>query len=109
MKTDIENFLLKLGISPSTRGFAYMCHAIEIIVSEDMMNGKLTKITHLYERVAKERGTTRACVERCIRHAVANIDDAKRQAFLCGNKKNAEVICTIALRIQQEKRNGKYD
>lgn len=109
MKTDIENFVLGLGVPPSSCGFVYVCRAIEIIVSEGMMNGKHAKITHLYEKIAKEYGTTRACVERCIRHAIAKIDDVKRRTLLCESKKNADVIYTIALRIQQEKRNGKYD
>lgn len=64
-RNQIKATLRDLGIRPNLNGFEYLTDAISIIV--DSPN---TKMTALYALLATRYDTTRAGVERCMRHAI---------------------------------------
>jgi two-component system response regulator (stage 0 sporulation protein A) len=96
MKEKIENMLLDLGITPNLKGFQYLSRAIELVVFDKAKNICID----IYECIAKETKSTKACVERCIRHAISKID-IETNNLKCGLK-NSEVIYTLALKIKQQ-------
>lgn len=58
--------LLKIGFNPATKGFKYICDAMELFNNDDVRNGKTTE---LYNAIAEKNNDTYSKVERSIRHA----------------------------------------
>ena len=61
---EIERILLRCGIFPSKKGFAYLSKAIS------MFSGEHEGTCNLYRRVAEVFGVKPANVERCIRTCI---------------------------------------
>lgn len=69
-KDEIERVLLDLGVTDNLLGYTYLERAIEIAIEHGTTIQNITTV--LYPRVAEYFGTTRPCVERCIRLAIDN-------------------------------------
>ena len=72
-KTAITNsiscILHELGVRPNIKGYFYLRFALLITVLSSEGMPALTKT--LYPAIAAEYGTSAACVERAMRHAIA--------------------------------------
>ena len=73
VKIEVENnnihyVLLKLGVPPHLKGYAYIVYALELVLIDPNLLQHITK--GLYIDVAKKYGTTPSRVERAIRHAI---------------------------------------
>lgn len=68
MKTKTKNLLLKCGVPPHIKGYYYLGFAIDSILEEPKLLGRITK--GLYPKIAQEFETTCPRVERAIRHAI---------------------------------------
>ena len=67
MDMNIVDVLLSIGIPAGTKGFTYICDAMEIFDKDPYYAGG--KIGVLYHEIAKKRDSTPSRVERAIRHA----------------------------------------
>ncbi len=67
-KTDVAHMLFKMGISPRLKGYTFLKYAIARTCKDATLTKSLS--TKLYPDIAQNFGTTVACVERNIRHAV---------------------------------------
>lgn len=65
----ISCILHELGVRPNIKGYFYLRFAILITVQTPEGMPALTKT--LYPSIAAEYGTSAACVERAMRHAIA--------------------------------------
>lgn len=65
----IQNVLLEIGIPTNVLGFIYLVYAIELILIDYEYAVRTSKL--LYVEIANKYNTETACVERCIRHAIA--------------------------------------
>ena len=61
----VQKILSALGVTANYAGFAYAAYAITLAMQDPRRLQYVTK--SLYPEVAKQYGTTTACVERCIR------------------------------------------
>lgn len=68
-EADVSRLLRRIGVSPSMKGYAYLCEAVRIRLSSGGKDGKLTG--KVYPAVAERFSTTPESVERAIRTAVA--------------------------------------
>ena len=64
----IRDTLLKLGFSPTNKGFKYIVDAVMII--EDNEDAAYNTVKQIYVPVGEKYGVNYPTVERCIRHAV---------------------------------------
>ena len=67
----VQRVLFDMGVRSHTKGFSYICAAVELRPIE---NGTITK--ELYPAVAKQFGTTSVNVEKSIRFAIEGAWDA---------------------------------
>ncbi len=65
--TAVYSYLEEQGIKHSNLGFRFLASAIMLGIETPSY---CMKIAGLYEEVAKEQSTNRACVERAIRNAI---------------------------------------
>lgn len=65
----ISRLLTEIGVPGNLLGCAYLRTALSLLLQEPALSRTLTR--SLYPRVAQEHQTTPACVERAIRHAIA--------------------------------------
>lgn len=65
----IRDVLLTIGIPTNLIGFSHLSYIEELLLQNSEYTGRVSKI--IYIDVAKKYNTTPACVERCIRHAIA--------------------------------------
>lgn len=100
MREEIEDTLLMLGIFPSSKGFKPLCMAIEMAI-----NGRTDICKGIYPEVAKELGTSAACVERNIRTAITKVYDNRYFQYGGSSFKNKDFIMTLALKIGREIKN----
>lgn len=76
MRKIIKLTLIKVGIRCDLNGFKYLCCAVEKVVQDPELIYNLCK--GLYKEVAKEFKVNKvSSVERSIRHAIDNTQDAK--------------------------------
>ena len=73
LQNRIESFLLKIGVAPNLSGFRACAYAIDMIIRDPDVMGKIT--ARLYPEVGKKMGKTAAQIERNIRHAAVSIFD----------------------------------
>lgn len=71
-KENVEDVLLRMGMSVNLKGFYYIRDSVLILDTE-----KNIKITYLYFKVAKEYDSTAQRVERAIRHAFETVRNCK--------------------------------
>ena len=64
----VTSLLHELGMSPGLKGYRYIHDAVLLALDEPMLLHAVTKA--IYPGIAKQHGTTSACVERAIRHAI---------------------------------------
>ena len=65
----ISRLLTEIGVPGNLLGSAYLRTALSLLLAEPRLGRSLTR--SLYPRVADRHATTPACVERAIRHAIA--------------------------------------
>ena len=65
----ISRLLTEIGVPGNLLGCAYLRTALSLLLREPALSRTLTR--SLYPRVAAQHATTAACVERAIRHAIA--------------------------------------
>lgn len=97
MRKEIEQLLLKLGISPGLKGFYYLIRAIEISTK-----GKVDVCKGVYEVIANECEETAQRVERNIRHAITKMDKEVYKQYGGRYYANSDVIFTLALHFKEE-------
>lgn len=102
----IITFIIKeLGVPANVKGYYYIRYAIDLIMNDISLVGKITKV--LYPKIAEEFNTTPSRVERAMRHAIeigwgrANLEIANKLfgytvASDKGKPTNSEFISTIA-------------
>jgi len=66
-EADIVGLLRQMSVPPHLLGYRYLREAIALIVAK---MDRIKAVTGVYEEVAKRYGTTKACVERSMRHAI---------------------------------------
>ena len=104
-KEVITLIIKELGIPANVKGYYYIRYAIELMIKDISLAGKITKV--LYPKIAEEFNTTPVRVERAIRHAIetgwnrANLDIVNRLfGFTVSSDKgkptNSEFISTVA-------------
>lgn len=64
----IKFSLKQLGISPSMKGYIYLCRAIELVCDDNRYFCRSADA--LYTTIAQENGTHVHCIERDIRTAI---------------------------------------
>lgn len=95
MKNRAADALLKCGIPSNIKGFSYIVHAMELL---DNCLGKC-KTCVLYEKIAKDFGTTAVRVERAMRHAFGfvytklPIKEVEKYFDLANQKNGAQLAC----------------
>ena len=65
----ISRLLTEIGVPGALLGCAYLRTALALLLREPALSRTLNR--SLYPRVADQHATTAACVERAIRHAIA--------------------------------------
>jgi len=65
----IGRLLREIGVPGNLLGCAYLRTALQLLLREPSLGHAITR--SLYPRVASAHGTTASCVERAIRHAIA--------------------------------------
>lgn len=98
MRKEINELLLKLGISASLNGFDYIARAIELSVKQ-----KMAMCKGIYTLIAEENGTKAQRVERSIRHAITKMDKEVYKQFGGRYYKNSDVVYTLALHFKEDK------
>lgn len=73
MNNEIQELLLKIGITPNLRGFNYIVDAVLLIASDKSKYWYVTK--ELYPKIAEMYNSTPTRIERCIRHAITKSID----------------------------------
>lgn len=104
MKKKTINALIEIGMPADSKGFGYIVDAMCLFEDSTWRNGK---ITNLYEKIAKMKGTTAPSVERAIRHAFGvsltrgNAEQvAKWLTFQ--NPTNGNLLHVLYIRLTQE-------
>ena len=101
METNIVDILLSIGVPAGTKGFTYICDAMEMFDKDPYYAGG--KIGVLYHEIAKKRDSTSSRVERAIRHAFliaikkGEEDQLKRYLDL-SNTQNSNLLRTLYLK-----------
>ena len=101
METNIVDILLSIGVPAGTKGFTYICDAMEMFDKDPYYAGG--KIGVLYQEIAKKRDSTSSRVERAIRHAFVTAikkgeeDQLKRYLDL-SNTQNSNLLRTLYLK-----------
>ncbi len=101
METNIVDILLSIGVPAGTKGFTYICDAMEMFDKDPYYAGG--KIGVLYHEIAKKRDSTSSRVERAIRHAFVTAikkgeeDQLKRYLDL-SNTQNSNLLRTLYLK-----------
>lgn len=65
----IRRLLAEIGVPGNLLGCAYLRTALTLLLAEPGLSRTISR--NLYPRVAEQHSTTPACVERAIRHAIA--------------------------------------
>ncbi len=65
---ELETIFMNVGISPHTKGFLFLCSAVELVKQNSSYIFSLTK--ELYPEIARRCSTTPANVEHSIRHSI---------------------------------------
>lgn len=73
---EVSETLLKLGSNPANKGYKYITYALILLNNDfDYYAGAVVK--HLYADIATHWNVTASRVERCIRHEINLIFEAK--------------------------------
>lgn len=106
LRGKVELTLHRLQISGSLRGYRYLVDAIVATAKDPDSTVLITKC--LYPDIAKKYHTTRECVERSIRHAIARVWELSgasdlesiTQVYLRQKPSNTQFIDLIASTIR---------
>lgn len=97
MRKKIQDVLLKLGVTPNLKGFAFICDAVEMINKE----GRI-KVTYIYDKIARDNNEKTMRVERAIRHAISHVNEETWKSIGGGTGlKNSEFLFTLELLIRE--------
>lgn len=95
----ISRLLTEIGVPGNLLGSAYLRTALSLLLREPALGRTLTR--SLYPRVAAEHHTTPACVERAIRHAIA-------QTFARGNDGYRAALGRLASSVGDRPTNAEF-
>lgn len=82
MYKSITNYVLELGVKPTTKGFRYLIEGIELAIKSDGV--KLNMFKDIYSKIAKKYNDTWLNVERTMRYAVQNCEDINKKYLSVG-------------------------
>lgn len=91
--SSIKRAVKALGISPSVKGYAYLCRAVQLVCSD--REYAYVSADELYETVARENKTNAHCVERDIRTAIRDSHcgtSVKKLIFMIAESLSSEEI-----------------
>ena len=92
MRKVINLALIRIGIRCDFYAFAYLCYAVETVILEPEYMQNLCK--GLYPKIAEKfEAISPSSVERCIRHAIDNVQDTKSFSEL--NKMFKTLLYTV--------------
>lgn len=95
----ISRLLTEIGVPGNLLGGAYLRTALSLLLAEPRLGRSLTR--SLYPRVAEKHATTPACVERAIRHAIA-------QTFARGNDGYRAALGRLASSVGDKPTNAEF-
>lgn len=98
MRKVIEDKLIKLGISPSLRGFDAICETVEIL----MKSKERVKIVALYGIVGMRHGDSAQTIERTIRYAISKMNKDVYKEMGGIGKTNGEILTMLAFWCRRE-------
>lgn len=75
----IYRYLDSKGLKHAKLGYKYLISAIGAMIEDPYEN---QKITDVYDRVAKDHGTSGYCVERAIRYAITKSNVSNKEFIL---------------------------
>ena len=79
MYKTITNYVLGLGIRPTSKGFRYMIDAINIATKHKGV--KINMLKEIYSPIAIKYDDTPSCVERALRYAIHNSADEETKTM----------------------------
>ena len=95
----ISRLLTEIGVPGNLLGCAYLRTALSLLLKEPALGRTLNR--SLYPRVADQHATTPACVERAIRHAIA-------QTFSRGNDGYRAALGRLASSVGDKPTNAEF-
>ena len=95
----ISRLLTEIGVPGNLLGCAYLRTALALLLKEPALGRTLNR--SLYPRVADQHATTPACVERAIRHAIA-------QTFSRGNDGYRAALGRLASSVGDKPTNAEF-
>ena len=95
----ISRLLTEIGVPGNLLGSAYLRTALTLLLQEPRLGRTLTRA--LYPRVADQHATTPACVERAIRHAIA-------QTFARGSSGYRAALGRLASSVGDKPTNAEF-
>ena len=95
----ISRLLTEIGVPGNLLGSAYLRTALSLLLQEPGMSRSLNR--SLYPRIADAHGTTPACVERAIRHAIA-------QTFARGSGGYRAALGRLASSVGEKPTNAEF-
>ena len=95
----ISRLLTEIGVPTNLLGCAYLRTALALLLDEPALGRTLTR--SLYPRIAQVHRTTAACVERAIRHAIA-------QTFARGNEGYRAALGRLASSVGDKPTNAEF-
>ena len=95
----ISRLLTEIGVPGNLLGCAYLRTALALLLKEPALGRTLNR--NLYPRVADQHATTPACVERAIRHAIA-------QTFSRGNDGYRAALGRLASSVGDKPTNAEF-
>lgn len=99
-----EDILIKLGVNPATKGFGYICTAMELFEQDSEL--KLSTGI-LYEKLAEINSDTSTKTERAIRHCFESItlngnSELIEKYLSTSTKKNSALLNILYIRAKRE-------
>lgn len=95
----ISRLLTEIGVPGNLLGCSYLRTALSLLLKEPALGRTLNR--SLYPRVADQHATTPACVERAIRHAIA-------QTFSRGNDGYRAALGRLASSVGDKPTNAEF-
>ena len=95
----IRRLLAEIGVPGNLLGCAYLRTALLLLLREPALGRTISR--NLYPRIADQHGTTGACVERAIRHAIA-------QTFARGSEGYRTALGRLASSVGDRPTNAEF-
>jgi len=95
----VSQLLTDIGVPGNLLGCAYLRTALLLLLREPALGRTISR--NLYPRIADQHGTTGACVERAIRHAIA-------QTFARGSEGYRTALGRLASSVGDRPTNAEF-